>query len=127
VIPPSPAVEEEPAAGAGNIEATPVSNTHREERTKLKHDKLRTLAGKKNVLFMNSSSGTCLIFGRCRCAVGARFTRCLWAGRSFHSLCVCLQVLLLVLEGLLPRASPSRRGVVSFETMLDSTGDGTCC
>ena len=51
VIPPSPAVDEEPAAGAGNIEATPVSNTQREERTKQKHDKLRTLAG---TLFVKS-------------------------------------------------------------------------
>jgi hypothetical protein len=52
VIPPSPAVDEEPAAGAGNIEATPVSNTHREERTKQKHDKLRTLAGNFQQTFL---------------------------------------------------------------------------
>jgi hypothetical protein len=39
--------------------------------------------------------------------------------RSFHSLALAVQVLLQVLWGLLLRASPSRREVASFETMLD--------
>ena len=102
MIPPSPAVDEEPAAGAGNIESTPVSNTKREERTKQKHDRLKILSGDFSDVLNQIAFW------------GAHCSRRALTSFAVLSLCCLYQVLLQVLVGLLPRASPSRRQVASL-------------